>query len=141
MIRITNIRNANKSYDENWAIVLSLKSTSGLLTQIKDLAPSSALFTTFQNLKNNADWNESTFNNIYVPQFITDLKGNDNARRALDYLWNQDKQNKKICLVCFCSDERLCHRSIIAGILAGAGCNVITDTGNNYNKYYNMYMQ
>lgn len=140
MIRITNIRNANSSFDENWAIVRSLKSNSQLLTQVTDLAPSFNLFLKFQELKKRNDWNFKTFESIYVPQFIYELRNNPDAIKRFEYLYTQDKLNKNICLVCFCTDETLCHRSIIAGILAGGGCDVKTDTQNDYRKYYAMYM-
>lgn len=140
MIHVTNIKNANTSFNENWAIVRSLKSSSSLLTQVTDLSPSLSLFFKFRNLVAEKNWNEQTFENIYVPEFIAELKANDNARKRFEYLYNQDKMGKNIALVCFCTNEELCHRSIIAGILAGSGCNVKTDTNNNYNKYYAMYM-
>lgn len=140
MIIITNIRNANKIYDENWAIVRSLKSQSSLLKQVTDLSPSLQLFFKYRNLAANNNWNQKTFNEIYVPQFISELKANDNARKTFEYLYNQDKKGKTISLVCFCTNESLCHRSIIAGILSGGGCNVQTDTGTDYRRYYNMYM-
>ena len=139
MIRITNIKNADKTFDENWAIVRSMKSKSEWIKQVTALSPSTNLFFKYRNLASADNWNEESFNSIYVPQFISELRANDAAREAFDYLFNQDKLGKNICLVCFCPNEQLCHRSIIAGILQGSGANVITDTDNDYSKYFNMY--
>ena len=139
MIKVTRINNADKSFDENWAIVRKLKSNSDWIKQVTELAPSVELFSRFKALKDADNWNDTTFQQIYVPQFISELKHNDSARKMLNYLYVQDKKGKNICLVCFCTEENLCHRSIIAGILAGGGCRVETDTGNDYSGYYNMY--
>ena len=43
------------------------------------------------------------------------------VRDKLTELIRIDRQGKRICLACFCPDETLCHRSIVAGILQYAG--------------------
>ena len=139
MIKVTRISNADKSFDENWAIVRKMKSSSDWLKQVPELSPSPDLFSKFLDLKSAGNWNKTTFQGVYVPQFISELKKNVVAREKLNYLYTQDKAGKGICLVCFCTDESLCHRSIIAGILAGGGCCVQTDTGLDYSHYYEMY--
>lgn len=140
MIRITNIKNSDKNlFDENWAIVRVMKSKSGWMKQVTALSPSTNLFFTYRDLVSKGNWNADTFNSIYVPQFIRELKQNAEAQSLLQYLIEQDKLGKKICLFCFCTDETLCHRSIVAGILRGMGGNVVTDTGKEYLQYYGLY--
>lgn len=142
MIHITNIRNImNGEYDEVWAIVRSLKSQSKALKQVTALSPSADLLGRYLALKGMGNWNAQTFTEVYVPQFLREMKENPEAKSALNYLWSQDKQGKNICLVCFCTDETLCHRSIIAGLLQGVGANVVTDTGDDYMKYHQMYCE
>lgn len=140
MITITNIRNANPSFDETWAIVRSMKHKSKWIKQVPDLSPTTDLFFTYRSLLLTGKWNQQTFDKIYTPRFITDLKRNTVAKQCLEYLYNADQSGKHICLVCFCANEALCHRSIIAGILAGSGCQVQTDTNRINTKYFDMYM-
>lgn len=139
MIIITNIKNANKEFDENWAIVRSMKNKSSWIAQVAELSPTKDLFYKYLQLRDAGNWNRDAFNNIYVPQFIKELKENAVAKNKLNYLYKQDKTGKTISLSCFCPDETLCHRSIIAGLLSGVGCNVTTDTGQSYTQYYDMY--
>ena len=84
------------------------------------------------------------FVNDYVPAFIRDIITNEDAKNRLNELWNLDRHNKTVLLVCTCQEEEMCHRSIIAGILHGVGCNVISAFGNNisrYDIYYKLYRE
>lgn len=143
MITIKNIRNVKyEEYDEVWAIVQSMKNPSPKIKQVKALAPTKSLFFAYRNMANSGTWNQKAFDEIYVPQFLHDLITNKaETYKMLNQLYNLDKAEKKICLVCFCSNETMCHRSIIAGLLQGVGCNVITETGNDYKKYYDRYVK
>ena len=137
MIRVTNIRNANKDdYDAVYAIVRSLKSSTAWIQQMTELSPSPSLFGDYRRLADTGQWGRQAFDEMYVPRFIDEIRQNAVARQTLNRLWRDDREGKKICLVCFCPDERLCHRSIIAGFLQGAGCQVVTDTNGDYSKYY-----
>lgn len=140
MITIANIRNAKPNeYDEIWAIVRSLKGNSSYLKQIQQLSPSINLFFKYRKWATEGQWNKEKFDNYYVPQFLKEIHGSIEARNKLNQLCRLDRENKQICLVCFCNNEEMCHRSIIAGLLQGAGYNVITEMNNDYSKYYQMY--
>ena len=145
MIRISSISNLRKlnssEFDEIWAIVRSLKSPITGVKQVSELSPSTDLFYRYLNLKKTGQWSAESFKNIYVPQFIYEMRRNDNARNKLNELFLADRAGKNICLLCFCTDETLCHRSIVAGFLQGCGCNVITDAGKDYSRYYQLYLQ
>lgn len=140
MIRITSIRNIkDDTYDEVWAIVRSMKTPSNTIKQVTALAPSEKLFYQYLTLKKNNEWNKHTFATVYVPQFMKEMF-NKESGNMLNYLYRQDQEGKKICLVCFCPNEKLCHRSIIAGLLQGAGCSVITDNPKtDYSDYYRLW--
>lgn len=127
-------------YDEVWAIVQSIKNT-GKMMQVADLSPSKELFFQYRKLVKEGKWGEQAFQEIYVPQFIHELSGNKRAKDCLNRLYALDKMEKNICLACFCKEEELCHRSIIAGLLQGVGCNVITENMAVYTKYYKMYRE
>ncbi len=138
MITIKAISNIQyENYDEIWAIVRSLKHPNPHLKQVTELSPSWDLFKTFQELKQAGDWNQKTFQEIYVPRFLTQMKGTE-ARNRLNQLYLRDKAGESLALVCFCPDETLCHRSIIAGLLQGCGCNVQGVHG-NYAHYFDQY--
>lgn len=124
MIYTNCIKKAKKSdYDEIWAIVRSMKTSNANIKQVQILSPSYALFKTYLDLKNAGNWNQETFNNIYKPQFLKEMQ-NPQAQQMLDELCRIDKAGYKICLVCFCDDYSLCHRSLVAELLIAKGCNV-----------------
>lgn len=136
MITIASIREIKSTeYDEVWAIVRNLK--NGNYNVVSELAPSQSLYSWFYQTKQAGNWNQEMFDTIYVPRFIDEFTkaGKDRLKelRALD------KAGKNIALFCYCTDEKMCHRSIIAGILQGMGCNVNIE--NDYSFYYKMFLQ
>ena len=85
MIVITNIRNLKPNmYDETYAIVRSLKSSSPWLKQVSVLSPSPNLFHKYMMLKNMGQWSAETFRTIYVPQFIYEIRYSQAAANALN---------------------------------------------------------
>lgn len=124
MITITNIRNVKPNqYDEVWAIVRSLKNKAQHIKHVPELSPSWDLFKQYLRLRDSGQWNAAAFKSIYVPAFLREMQA-EQARKKISELVELDRQGKKICLVCFCYDETLCHRSIIAGILQCMGVQV-----------------
>lgn len=133
MITVTNIRNINyAAYDEIWAIVRSLKNPRKM-KHVPELSPSWALFKKYLRLRDAGQWNADSFKSVYVPTFLKEMAGTE-AQRKLSELIELDRQGKRICLACFCRDEALCHRSIIAGILQGRGIQVQGVNG-DYSEY------
>jgi len=140
MIRTITIRNIKERvFDETWIIVRSLKQNIKGATQIAQLSPSSDLFFKYLDLKKQKQWNQTSFDNIYVPSYLQQIRHDQQAIDLLNYLYRQDKAGKNICLACFCTDEDLCHRSIVAGLLQGVGAHVKTDTGKDYTEYYEIF--
>jgi len=120
MITITNISNINYTdYDEVWAIVRSLKNP-GKMKQAAELSPSWNLFKTYLGLRDAGKWNAESFRDVYMTVFLREMRSSA-VRDKLTELIRLDRQGKRICLACFCPDETLCHRSIVAGILQYAG--------------------
>ena len=137
MIRITSIsglRNETIQFDEIWAIVRSLKNPIEGVRQVDILAPSKKLFFEYRRLVNEGRWDRKAFEEMYVPQFLWELKSNgkNGVWDALNYLYKADKDGKNVALVCFCTDETLCHRSVVGGLLQAVGCNVVMDTKIDY---------
>lgn len=141
MIAIKSIRNVRyKEFDEVWAIVRSMKSPSEHIKHVPDISPSLNLFFKAKRLMKENQWNKQTFDKIYVPQFLQEMNTQP-AYDILNKIYQIDKTNGKLCLVCFCPDETMCHRSIIAGILQGVGCDVHTEINNDYRKYYKLHRE
>lgn len=127
-------------YDRIYAIVRSWKDQNPHITQMADLSPQPELFRTYRRLAETNQWNHDTFQNTYVPQFLHDLRHNQNAIDKLNQLCKDDKAGKHICLLCFCTDETMCHRSIIAGLLQAVGCDVRLKSGADYRRYYEQWL-
>ena len=100
-----------------------------------ELSPSFNLFKKYLDLKNKGLWNYQAFLDIYVPEFLREAKLEPKfADRLLELKAHQDK---KYALVCFCGDERECHRSIVAALCYINGISVNTKYDiNDYIKSY-----
>lgn len=141
MIDVLSLRELNVSkYDEVWLIVRSAKNCSKLLEnknvkQVAELSPSFKLFQKYLSLRNKGLWNYQAFLDIYVPEFLREAKLEPKfADRLLELKSHPDK---KYALVCFCNDERECHRSIVAAL-----ChinNIAVNTKYDVNTYVKAY--
>lgn len=89
--------------------------------QLQSLAPSWTLYNMFREWKASGAWNYEQFLNGYTPVYLQELRRNPVALQTLNWLCSQ---RDNISLVCFCTDERLCHRSIVAGVLMNMGAQV-----------------
>lgn len=146
MIDIRRIDNTLRydEYDHIFMIVRSSKINNPHIVQMPELAPSDQLFFTYRQWVKDDNWNQDTFDEKYVPWFLRDLIVNPQSREALNRLYQMDQEGKRICLLCYCGLETMCHRSIIAGLLQGVGANVRmlpvdNSFSRDYTKYYNDY--
>lgn len=125
--------------DEVWCIVRSLKMMPRFgdipVFHKPDLSPSRELFFTYNNQWRYNGWGKELFSKKYLPWFLRDMHSNA-SRHALNALYIKQKE-KNILLLCFCADEAICHRSIVAGLLQGAGADVLCKS--DYSQYYAMY--
>ena len=132
--RIPNI--CTSDYDEVWWIVRSPDSLPKEEKLIQSLSPSRELFQKYREAFHAGQFGPEFFQNVYVPQFIAELSKNEAAEADLAYLCREGSR-KNIVLGCYCRDETLCHRSIIAGILLGMGAEI--QTSQEYRKYFEMF--
>lgn len=139
MIIVTSIASASRTeFDKTYAIVRSMKNQSPWIEQLPVLAPSKDLFFKYRNWVTNGEWNHEKFRSGYVPQFLREMTAQP-ARTMLNELYRRSGEGEHIQLCCFCTDETLCHRSIIAGLLQGAGANVWLSSGADYSGYFEQY--
>lgn len=140
MVKIARINEIHRNeFDETYAIVRSMKSKSDWIMQEPLLSPSQSLFARYRQMVNDGTWSKEAFDTIYVPQFIKELKQNADAVEKLNEIYRKSRDNKNIALCCFCTDESICHRSIIGGLLQGVGANVIINA--DYSRYFEIYKQ
>lgn len=126
--------------DFTLAIVRSFKSSSDWIQQVPQLSPSPELFRDYVRVwKPSGRWNHDTFENEYVPRFLHQIANDPQALQWLNWVYQQDKAGKTVGLACFCTDETLCHRSIIAGLLQGVGANVRTTKNADYSHYFEQF--
>ena len=127
-------------YDKVYAIVRSLKNPIKDVEQLPELSPSQSLFYAYLDLKKQGRWGTETFEQVYLPLFLREMLTRPACDRRNE-LGRADKAGQNIALLCFCTEEELCHRSIVAGLLYGVGCQVRTLNGNGseYARYYDMY--
>jgi uncharacterized protein YeaO (DUF488 family) len=136
MIRLASVREVKQlSGFEIWYIVRSPKNLrfDENHKHVPELSPASQLFYSYLNAAKMGDWNAEWFAEHYVPNFLRQMKS-DAAQEKLSELVVRS-QSEDIALVCFCSDESLCHRSIVGGILynMGAYCDPAIEAA--YSKY------
>lgn len=124
-----------KKYDEVWWIVRSPKDILEEAKWVPELSPSPELFQKYREAYHAGEFGEKFFKEVYVPQFLEELLADKNELAILDKLC-RESENKNIALCCYCEDEDLCHRSIIAGILLGLGAKV--NTNDKYIDYFNL---
>lgn len=91
---------------------------------------------TYLDLKKQGNWNQQTFDNIYLPQYLKEQAMNPTALTTMANLLAGDTSN--MGAFCYCGNESLCHRSILGGILQGNGKRVEGLQG-DYSKYADQF--
>ena len=119
-------------YDEVWVICRSVREIDDLIRNhdnvfhVPELSPSQELFSWYRNQVHKDQWGIEAFRNYYVPVFLQMLREDSEGYGMLRKLVVESIY-KDIALVCFCSDEKLCHRSIVGGVLLKMGANIECD--------------
>lgn len=134
MLKVGNISQLNEhQYDENWLIVRKPDEIPAYVKHVPRLSPSPELFRKYRETYHAGEFNQEFFEQVYAPQFLKELAEDEQAIEILDELVAASYE-KDIFLACYCEDESMCHRSIIAGVLKGMGAKIETDYG--YRTYF-----
>lgn len=116
-----------EDYDEIWLVVRGLKSMPknpvGNIYHVPLLAPSRQLWYHYLDLKKAGNWNGSTFRADFAPRYLQEMLQPE-ANAKLRELHEKIKTETVLC-ACYCTDESLCHRSLIRLIMQAMG----TETG------------
>lgn len=133
MIYIGRVADMSSEYDENWMIVRAPEEIPYYAKHVPILSPLPDLFSQYKAALANGEFNKQWFEEVYVPRFTYDLANNPDALKVLTELCDLG-QEKNMYLCCYCEDEKLCHRSIVSGILLGMGASIITE--DSYRRYF-----
>ena len=124
MITVANIKDIEPNqYDEVWAIVRSPKNAPRWMRHVPELSPSWPLFELYRNKRASFQWTKTAFEEEYVPRFLNEMQTSA-AREKLNELFLRSHKGEHIAIACFCTDAEKCHRSIVASLLKGVGCEV-----------------
>lgn len=99
---------------------------------LPELSPDQSLFPDYLFWRRVGEWDEEKFASEYVPRFIRQLSGKE-EREALARIKAESDAGLTVYLLCSCLDEKMCHRSILAGYLQIAGCQTAC---RDYTKYF-----
>lgn len=139
MIRLGRISDVGKRPGEEcWLIVRSLKQCPAGALHVPVLSPSQGLFYAYLDAKRAGQYNKEWFERNYVPRFLNEMLSSMESRKLLDQLYHESK-NRDFLLACFCTDEATCHRSIVGGMLLGAGAAI--ECKPEYAAYYTMFQK
>ena len=137
MLTVGNYLELNQNkYDENWLIVCKPDDIPEFVKHVPLLSPSYDLFRKYRDAYHAGLFDQNFFDKVYVPRFLQELSENAEALALLQYLTKESRE-KDIMLACYCEKEKMCHRSIIAGMLLGMGAEI--NTKQEYRKYYELY--
>lgn len=104
-----------EDYDEIWLIVRGLKAMPknplGNIHHVPLLSPSKQLWYHYLDLKKAGRWDRGTFLSDYAPKFLEEMLQPE-PRAKLQEL-HQLTKTKAILCACYCTDEDLCHRSLV----------------------------
>ena len=116
-------------FDEIWLCVNSISSLSINLLEspkvmhVPELAPDNTLFSWYRNRKRRNEWNIESFQQYYVPWLLKSFSENSESKQLLEQLVAESSR-KDIYICCFCTEEEICHRSILCGVLYNKGAKV-----------------
>lgn len=113
-----------EGFDRAYVCVRSMTAPVEGATQLAALAPSKELFRDYRRWVAKGVWNQEKFDSEYKPRFLEEVMNSREAVRLIRAMVKHSREGMKIALMCYCKDYSLCHRSILAEILRGAGAEV-----------------
>lgn len=134
-IRICRIQNIHRiRADVKIAAVQTMERPSDAILVCPELASDDAMMAFKVDAKAQKAWNWTTFQNDYVPMYLNRLCTPE-ARRTLNRIYKTVKSGKTVAIGCYCADETICHRSILAGLFQALNLEVI-GVKFDYSDYY-----
>lgn len=108
-----------EEYDEIWLIVRGLKAMPkdpiGNIFHVPLLSPSKQLWHRHLDMKKSGIWNESTFLSHFAADFLREMLEPEPMAKLREL--HQKTKTQAILCACYCTDESICHRSLVRKIL------------------------
>ena len=77
----------------------------------------------------------------YTDTYLHEICLRPHSKTILNEIVARSK-NQNVAVVCYCTNEKECHRSILAGILDGLGAKTVTDFSiENYKPFYDSFLE
>lgn len=135
MIRICRIQNIGRiKADVKIAAVQTIKRPAGAVFLCPELAPDNKMIDLKNRFKEQQSWNQQRFQDSYVPLYL-DRLCTPEATKTLNWIYKLVKSGKTVAIGCYCADETICHRSILAGLFQALMLEV-TGVKADYSAYY-----
>ena len=120
MLYIGNFRDIKpEKYDQIWVVVRRLtskfKNPLNNIHHVDIIAPSQSLLFDTLDMKRKNQWNQETFDKIYTPRYLSEMT-QPGPKAKLQELAELSK-TQDILVVCYCTNENECHRSLIKKII------------------------
>lgn len=124
-------------YDEVWVAMRSApRDMPPEFYHVPELAPSWNLFQLFLSLKKHDNWNQDTFNDLFVPHYIREFAGSPRALESFQELLMKVRAGRSITVVCTCYYEGRCHRAILGGIVQGMAPDIEVRAAGDYRRFW-----
>lgn len=109
LLRTIRVRDTDEAIKRGWHVILIVRSPGplqrlvddGRLEHMPDLSPSQELLKKIVQVKKEKEWDEQTFQNVFVPEFLEESE-DEAFRNALNNLYSRIMQGERIALTCFC---------------------------------------
>lgn len=74
-------------------------------------------------LKENPIWNEYVFRKVYLPNYLKSVNLEKGKKEITEIITHLNK-GENVYYACYCANEKICHRNIVAGIIKKQGFEV-----------------
>lgn len=90
-----------------------------------DLAPEKHLVNQYLGFRNKGEWTQEKFDTWYRPLFIQQMYTRIETKGVLNHVHKLITSGDDVVLACYCHDENMCHRRIIAEEFEKKGIEVV----------------
>lgn len=89
------------------------------------LTPEKSLLFKVKQLEKDGLWNKDSFQNFYKPNYLKSLKNNKQAKQEYQEIISHLENGNDVYYACYCRNETICHRSIVADLIHKKGYDII----------------
>ena len=116
LVNVKNMDRVPSSIQYKYFIVRSCKNSDYYVRRgwsiLPQISPEPELFRTYLELKKEGNWNRETYDSIYVPWFLKQMKTDTVMRNTLNNIKAILDTGQDVVFMCYC-DTDMCHRFIL----------------------------